>query len=160
MDSMMIVRAVLGVLLIVAAGASPCARAWFLLPLIRSGQPAVGRTDQVPARVETQFTEVLGQRKLLKWSVPGMAHVFVFFGFLVLFLTVIEAFGELFWESFAFPIIGTWPTVRAWRTCSRSWSSSASWFRRDPAARAAREAKAGARASSARTRRAPGSCSG
>jgi Fe-S oxidoreductase len=113
MDSMMIVRAVLGLLLIAAAGFIALRRVWFLYTLIRSGQPAVGRTDQVPARVETQFTEVLGQRKLLQWSVPGMAHVFVFFGFLVLFLTVVEAFGELLFESFAFPIIGTWPPVRA-----------------------------------------------
>ena len=28
--------------------------------------------------MEVELTEVLGQRKLLKWSVPGVAHVFVF----------------------------------------------------------------------------------
>jgi Fe-S oxidoreductase len=112
MELYMIVRAVVGLVLILAAGAFALKRVWFLISLIRSGQPAVGRTDQVPARVETQFTEVLGQRKLLKWSVPGIAHVMVFFGFLILFLTVVEAFGELFVEGFAFPIIGTWPIVR------------------------------------------------
>ena len=72
----------------------------------------MGRTDQVGARVQVEATEVLGQKKLLKWSVPGVAHVFVFFGFLILTLTVIEAFGELFIAGFAFPIIGTWPIVR------------------------------------------------
>jgi Fe-S oxidoreductase len=108
----MIVRAVLGLVLILAAGVFVVRRVLFLVTLIRSGQPAIGRTDQVPARVETQLTEVLGQRKLLKWSVPGVAHVLVFFGFLILFLTVVEAFGELFVEGFAFPIIGTWPIVR------------------------------------------------
>jgi len=113
MEPMMIVRAVIGLTLIVAAGFIALRRVWFLYTLIRSGQPAVGRTDQVPARVETQFTEVLGQRKLLKWSVPGVAHVFVFFGFLVLTLTVIEAFFELAFETFAFPLIGTWPPIRA-----------------------------------------------
>jgi Fe-S oxidoreductase/uncharacterized membrane protein YidH (DUF202 family) len=112
METYMIVRAVVGLVLIVGAGAFALRRVWFLYGLIRSGQPAVGRTDQVPERVGAEFTEVLGQRKLLKWSVPGVAHVLVFFGFLVLFLTVVEAFGELFVEGFAFPIIGTWPIVR------------------------------------------------
>ena len=112
MDSMMLIRAAVGALLIVVAGAIAFERSWFLQGLIRSGQPAVGRTDQVPARVEAQVTEVLGQQKLLKWSIPGMAHVFVFVGFLVLFLTVVEAFAELFIAGFAFPVIGTWPIVR------------------------------------------------
>jgi Fe-S oxidoreductase len=112
MDSMMIVRAVVGLVVIIGAGAIALRRVWFLYGLIRSGQPAVGRTDQVPARVEAEFTEVLAQRKLLKWSVPGVAHVFAFWGFLVLFLTVVEAFGELFVADFAFPLIGTWPVVR------------------------------------------------
>ena len=74
MEPMMIVRAVVGLILIAGAGYFALRRVWFLYTLIRSGQPAVGRTDQVPARVETQFTEVLGQRKLLKWSVPGTAR--------------------------------------------------------------------------------------
>ncbi|MGB8022169.1 MAG: (Fe-S)-binding protein [Candidatus Nanopelagicales bacterium] len=112
MDSMMMIRAAVGLVLIAGAGWFAVRRALFLYRLIRSGQPAVGRTDQVPVRVEAEFTEVLAQRKLLKWSVPGLAHVFAFWGFLVLSLTVIEAFGELFFSSFAFPLIGTWPIVR------------------------------------------------
>ena len=112
MDSMMLIRATVGLVIIVVAGFLALKRAWFLQGLVRSGQPAVGRTDQVGARVEVEATEVLGQKKLLKWSVPGIAHVFVFFGFLVLSLTVVEAFGELFIADFAFPIIGTWPVVR------------------------------------------------
>ncbi len=112
MEATMIVRAVIGLAMIVATALVAGRRVQFLYTLIRGGQPAMGRTDQVPARIETQFTEVLGQKKLLKWSVPGMAHVFVFLGFLILGLTVVEAFGELFIADFAFPIIGTWPIVR------------------------------------------------
>ncbi|HYN56890.1 MAG TPA: 4Fe-4S dicluster domain-containing protein [Motilibacterales bacterium] len=112
MDSMMLIRAAVGLVIIAVAGVLALKRAWFLQGLIRSGQPAVGRTDQVSARVQVEATEVLGQKKLLKWSVPGIAHVFVFFGFLILTLTVVEAFGELFIADFAFPIIGTWPVVR------------------------------------------------
>ena len=49
---------------------------------------AVGRTTDAPKRVEAEATEVLGQKKLLKWTVPGIAHVFAFWGFLVLGLKI------------------------------------------------------------------------
>ena len=34
---------------------------------------------------------VLGQRKLLKRLVPGLAHAFIFYGFVVLFPTILMA---------------------------------------------------------------------
>ncbi len=52
MDAMMLVRVVGGLILILGAGAIALRRAWFLYRLVRSGQPALGRTDQVPVRVE------------------------------------------------------------------------------------------------------------
>ena len=46
--------------------------------LARTGQPAPERIQALREhpgrRAETQVTEVFGQRKLLKWSVPGIAH--------------------------------------------------------------------------------------
>jgi len=48
-----------------------------------------------------EATEVIGQRKLLKWTVPGLAHAFTFWGFIVLLLTIIEAYGNLFSRTFA-----------------------------------------------------------
>jgi Fe-S oxidoreductase len=53
-----------------------------------------------------QATEVFGQRKLLKWTVPGLAHFVTFWGFIVLFFTIIEAYGDLFSRGFAIPGIG------------------------------------------------------
>ena len=55
---------------------------WFLVTLARTGKPAVGRTDERRHARQAEATEVLGQRKLLKWTVPGIAHVFAFWGFL------------------------------------------------------------------------------
>ena len=50
-----------------------------------------------PARdAEVEAAEVIGQRKLLKWTVPGAAHAATFWGFIVLLLTIIEAYGDLF----------------------------------------------------------------
>ncbi|MGA9148110.1 MAG: heterodisulfide reductase-related iron-sulfur binding cluster, partial [Candidatus Nanopelagicales bacterium] len=76
----------------------------------KSGQPTPDRPQSPEAATifETQSVEVLGQKKLLAWTVPGIAHVFAFWGFLVLGITVVEAFGELYIENFFFPIIGQW----------------------------------------------------
>jgi Fe-S oxidoreductase len=56
--------------------------------------------------VLSQFTEVLAQRKLLRKTVPGVAHAFTFWGFIILIATIIEAFGALFSRHFAIPLIG------------------------------------------------------
>ena len=110
--SPIVFSAIVGSIIIVATGFFAVKRGLFLYKHISSGQPAVGRTDDVPKRAEVEVTEVLGQKKLLKWTIPGIAHVFAFWGFLVLGITVVEAFGELYIKGFAFPIIGTWPVVR------------------------------------------------
>src|SRR6202012_3348598 len=60
---------------------------------------------------EVQLTEVIGQRKLLRWTVPGMAHAATFWGFIVLLLTIIEAYGALFSRTFSIPGIGQWAAI-------------------------------------------------
>jgi Fe-S oxidoreductase len=107
----MILRAVIGVAITVIILYFAGRRVWFLVSLGRSGKAAVGRTSNAPRRVEAEATEVLGQRKLLKWTVPGLAHVFAFWGFLVLGLTILESYGALFVPDFHIPIVGTWPIV-------------------------------------------------
>lgn len=61
-----------------------------LIRLVRAGKP-VARTADVPARLRSELTVVLGQRKLLQRLVPGLAHAVVFWGFLVLFPTIVIA---------------------------------------------------------------------
>ena len=85
----MVVRLVIGLLLTVAAFAVAGRRVLWLSKLIRTGQPAPGRLDGAPARLRAEVAEVFGQRKLLKWSVPGVAHFLTFWGFVVLALTII-----------------------------------------------------------------------
>ncbi|MFM8775251.1 MAG: hypothetical protein ACKOFP_15840, partial [Actinomycetota bacterium] len=111
MDTLDLVRIVLGTAIIVACAALAARRILFLQGLVRSGQPAVGRTSHVGRRAELEGTQVLGQKKLLQWVVPGVAHVFAFWGFLVLGLTILEAYGALFREDFGVPIVGTWPVI-------------------------------------------------
>ncbi len=81
-------------------------RLWWLSRLIRAGSPAPGRVDGVARKAWAEFSEVLGQRKLLKWSLPGTAHFVTFWGFVLLLFTIIEAYGDLFSRTFAIPGIG------------------------------------------------------
>src|SRR5215472_2509253 len=111
----MILRMVVGLVLTVAAFGLFGRRLWYLKRLAFSGQPAPERIEyareHVPAELKTQLTEVVGQRKLLKWSIPGAAHAATFWGFLILVLTIIEAYGALFSRTFALPWIGHWAVV-------------------------------------------------
>jgi len=65
-------------------------RVGFLLRLLRAA-PSVERTGDVPRRVQNEATIVLGQRKLLQRLGPGLAHAFIFWGFLVLLPTILIA---------------------------------------------------------------------
>ena len=111
----MAVRIIVGLVITAAAFAVAGRRLWWLYRLARAGQPAPERIAALrehPGRgAETQLTEVFGQRKLLRWSVPGVAHFLVFWGFVILFLTLIEAYGALFSRTFAIPVIGHWAFV-------------------------------------------------
>jgi Fe-S oxidoreductase len=110
-----VLRMIVGLGLTVIALAIAGRRMWWLKRLALAGQPAPERIAAVrehPGRdAEVQAAEVIGQRKLLKWTVPGAAHAATFWGFIVLILTIIEAYGDLFSRTFAIPGIGTWPVI-------------------------------------------------
>jgi Fe-S oxidoreductase len=57
---------------------------------VKLGQP-VQRFDDVPRRVRNEAEIVLGQRKLLQRLGPGLMHAAIFWGFLVLFPTIVMA---------------------------------------------------------------------
>ncbi len=108
-------RIIIGLALTAVAAVLAGRRLWWLYSLGRTGQPAPERIEAVrthPGRdAEVQASEVFGQRKLLKWSVPGVAHFLTFWGFIILILTIIEAYGDLFSRTFAIPGIGHWAWV-------------------------------------------------
>jgi Fe-S oxidoreductase len=109
------VRIIIGLVLTVVAFALAGRRVWWLYRVARSGQPAPERVaaarQHVGRDAEVQATEVIGQRKLLQWTVPGIAHALTFWGFIVLLLTIIEVYGDLFSKTFAIPGIGHWPFI-------------------------------------------------
>jgi Fe-S oxidoreductase/TM2 domain-containing membrane protein YozV len=100
------VRIAVGLAITVIGLAVVAWRALFLYRLVATGQPAPGRFRDVRAQLKAEIMDVFGQRKLLKRPGPGLAHFFIFWGFIVLLLTIIEAYGALFNEKFA---ITTWP---------------------------------------------------
>jgi Fe-S oxidoreductase len=106
-----VLRLVIGLGMTAIALAFAGRRAFWIYTLIRSGQPANDRKDGLNERVRAQFVEVFGQRKLLKWSVPGLAHLFTFYAFVILATVYLEAYGALFDPQFAIPLIGRWPVL-------------------------------------------------
>jgi Fe-S oxidoreductase len=61
-----------------------------LTRLVLDARPA-DRPGSLPARVRNEAEIVLGQRKLLQRLVPGLMHAFIFWGFIVLFPTIVLA---------------------------------------------------------------------
>ncbi|HEX2419705.1 MAG TPA: Fe-S oxidoreductase, partial [Micromonosporaceae bacterium] len=104
-------RLVIGLLMTAMTAVIAARRGWWLFQLVKSGRPAPGRLQDLGARIRAEVTEVFGQARLLRWSVPGIAHFLTFWGFVILGLTIAEAFGAFFERDFAVPIIGRWAVV-------------------------------------------------
>src|SRR3954470_20944110 len=113
------VTLVLIVGLLMNAVALPLAgkRVWFLWRAISSDQPAPDRiegvTKRLGAALKRQLVEVFGQKKMLKWSVPGTAHFFVMWAFFILATVYLEAYAVLLardseWNWFVF---GNWSVL-------------------------------------------------
>ncbi len=107
---------ILGLLINVIALPIAARRMVWLYRLITSGQPDPGRVAGVTGRIghalKNQVVEVFAQKKLLKWSVPGAAHFFVFWAFLILATVYLEAYGVLLIsDDFAIPLIGHWEVL-------------------------------------------------
>ncbi|MGC2485281.1 MAG: (Fe-S)-binding protein [Acidimicrobiales bacterium] len=102
----MLARIIIGLGVSVILFAIAGQRFYWVSRLIRSGAPAPRRWQGLRKVTDAEVTEVAGQRKLLKWTVPGLAHFFTMWGFTVLLTTIIEAYGSLFNRGFHIPWIG------------------------------------------------------
>jgi Fe-S oxidoreductase len=101
------IRLIAGLLVTAAAAGVALYRLQWLGRLVLSGKPIPPeRKPNVAGAIKAQITDVFGQRKLFKVKGSGTAHAFTFWGFVVLLLTIIEAYGSLFKRDFAIPVIG------------------------------------------------------
>jgi Fe-S oxidoreductase len=107
-----LIRIILGLGVTVVGFGVAAKRFHWLSKLIRSGKPAPERVrGSILPKAEAEVTEVAGQRKLLQWTIPGIAHFFTMWGFTILLLTIIEAYGDLFQKTFHIPGIGQWEFI-------------------------------------------------
>lgn len=111
MTTQMLIRLVVGMGMTLVVAALAARRVLWLFKLITSGKPAPGHTDEPGKRIWAELSEVFGQRKLLKWSIPGLAHFFTMWGFFILLTVYIEAYGLLFQDNFHIPFIGRWDAL-------------------------------------------------
>ncbi|MDF2584668.1 MAG: putative iron-sulfur-binding reductase [Mycobacterium sp.] len=107
-------RLVLAMLMTAVVLVFAAKRVLWLTKLISSGQKVGderGRKNDLVKRFLNQNKEVFAQSKLLKWSIPGIAHFFTMWGFFVLGSVYVEAFGVLFDPEFHIPFVGRWPVL-------------------------------------------------
>lgn len=102
----MLARIIIGLAITVLCFSVAGRRFHWLSRLIRSGRPAPRRWHGFRKVSEVEVVEVAGQRKLLRWTVPGVAHFFTMWGFTILLTTILEAYGSLFDRNFHIPWIG------------------------------------------------------
>ena len=114
MDTQTLIRLVIGLLMTAVVLVFAAKRVLWLTNLIRSGQPTLdedARKDNIPTRFLTQMKEVFGQTRLLRWSIPGIAHFLTMWGFFILASVYLEAYGVLFDPRFAIPFVGHWDAL-------------------------------------------------
>jgi Fe-S oxidoreductase len=105
------VKLAIGAVLTFFAVALAGQRAERIVRLVAAGRPAPDRLRGAWGRAWAELVEVFGQRKLLKRPIPGLAHFFTFWGFVILLTTIAEAYGELFDDRFALPLVGHSPVL-------------------------------------------------
>ncbi|MGH2752914.1 MAG: (Fe-S)-binding protein [Actinomycetota bacterium] len=108
----MLEKVVMTVLLLVTLGAFAY-RGRELVNLVRLGADDDRKPRDLKQKLKEQLVVVLGQRKLLQWTIPGLLHFFIFWGFVILFTTIVEAFGAIYQEGFHIPLIGRWGPLGA-----------------------------------------------
>jgi Fe-S oxidoreductase len=99
-------RIIIGLAITVLCFSIAGRRFYWLSRLVRSGRTAPRRWQGFRKVSEAEIVEVAGQRKLLRWTVPGAAHFFTMWGFTILLTTILEAYGSLFDRDFHIPWIG------------------------------------------------------
>jgi len=110
-DTQTLIRLSIGLTMTAIVGVFALKRVLYLTKLISSGQPTAderGRKNHLGERIGNQAREVFGQTRLLRWSIPGLAHFFTMWGFFVLATVYLEAYGVLFDPKFHLPFVGKW----------------------------------------------------
>ena len=80
--------------------------------LIKRGQADPTRGENKGRRFAWMTHEILTHTKMTRFSPSGFAHWFVMVGFVALFGSLIQAYGEVITPTFKLPLIGNWVVYR------------------------------------------------
>ena len=97
------------ILVLVACLAAACVfglRVYRRFEHMRLGQP-VAPFNHWWQRIKALLVFVFGQRRLFRFRAPGVAHFFIFWGFLILLPTIGQAILEGIFPGFVIPFLGT-----------------------------------------------------
>ena len=81
-------------------------RARQLIGIYKKGATDPTRGNDKGMRLRMALREIFGHTKMFNFTVVGFAHWFVMVGFVVLFGTLVTAYGQLINPRFALPLIG------------------------------------------------------
>ena len=106
------VKSVIVLIAVLVAGVVFCWQLYQRLWLsFEHGQPS-GPFGHWGERIKGVLVFVGGQRRLFRFLVPGTAHFFIFWGFLLLFPTILQAILEglvaFTNPNFVLPVLGNW----------------------------------------------------
>ena len=110
----MLIRLIIGLLMTAVVLVFAAKRVLWLTNLIRSGQTTSdehARKDHLGTRITTQIKEVFGQTRLLRWSIPGIAHFFTMWGFFILGIGLPRGVRRAVRPDFAIPFVGHWDAL-------------------------------------------------
>ncbi|MBW3595610.1 MAG: Fe-S oxidoreductase, partial [Actinobacteria bacterium] len=108
----MLEKIVMTILLLITVGAF-LARSRDLVGYIQLGQGDDRRPRNWGRKLKDLLVVYFGQRKLLQWTIPGVMHFLIFWGFIILGSTIVEAFGAVYQEGFHIPLVGKWGPLGA-----------------------------------------------
>jgi Fe-S oxidoreductase len=83
-------------------------RARARIAVLRAARPA-GRAGELDRRAVRELSHVLGQRKLFQKALPGLMHALIFWGFLMLLPTIVEAGIAIVDRDATLPLLGEAP---------------------------------------------------
>lgn len=89
------------------------ARRVLAIQSVMNAARSVTRTDRIGERVRSVVEHVIFHRRMLRITLSGVLHYFIFSGFVILLIDIVETVGEIFFPGFTVgPILA--PLVDIW----------------------------------------------
>ncbi len=103
---------VLTVAMILASGGLFLRRVGVIYGVMRQARP-IDRTDRIGERIHSVVEHVVLHRRMFRITLSGILHYFIFSGFVILLIDIVETVGEIFFPGFTVgrilaPLVDVW----------------------------------------------------